>query len=66
MSYEINVSKNGIHYFATHGRSLNGFEEDAIKMAKHFKSVFPESDGYLVTLTEYRTMMGKIEVNEHG
>lgn len=49
MYYEINVSLNGKHYFATAERSLTD-KETAVNMAIHFKFLFPEKDGYLVDL----------------
>jgi len=45
MYYEINVSKNGKHYFATHSRSVTN-EMQARQMLMHFRLVFPECDGY--------------------
>lgn len=38
MEYEINVSRNGRHLFATHHRSLQGWTQDRIKaLAKEFE-----------------------------
>ena len=48
--YEINVSVDGNHLFATATRSLKT-EEKAKKLAKLFKERFPESEGYEVSLT---------------
>lgn len=50
MHYEINVSKNGVHYFATHKRSLD-YKEKAMEMARHFEKVFPEKEGYCIDMT---------------
>lgn len=45
MDYEINVSLNGRHYFATHPRSMRGMTlVNAISMARKFRERFPESD----------------------
>jgi hypothetical protein len=52
MAYEINVSLNGSHYFATHERSLRDSEK-AVAMAQHFQKLFPASAGYEVTLAHY-------------
>jgi hypothetical protein len=51
--YEINVSKNGKHYFATHERSLIN-KETAESVYKDFLTRFPMSEGFLVSIT-YRT-----------
>jgi hypothetical protein len=48
--YEINVAKNGKHYFATHERSLTGTAE-AESALKDFKNRFPESEGFSVTIS---------------
>jgi len=51
--FEINVSKNGKHYFATHERSLTGFAKEAIAMANDFEKRFPSSEGFSIRLTEW-------------
>lgn len=51
--HEINVSKNGKHYFATHERSLTN-KETAESVFKDFLIRFPMSEGFLVSIT-YRT-----------
>jgi penicillin-binding protein-related factor A (putative recombinase) len=50
MGYEINVSKNGKHYFATHERSLP-YTKEAEEAFKDFKVRFPEEEGFNVTIT---------------
>jgi len=46
--YEINVSLNGFHLFATHERSLTN--EDLFEKALTvFKEKFPKSEGYEIT-----------------
>lgn len=57
MFYEINVSLNGHHYFATAERSLTS-KEAAIKLAHQFKIAFPETGCYEVTLYSW-TKTGK-------
>lgn len=48
--YEINVAKNGRHFFATHKRSLT--TEWKMKEALEiFKKKFPESEGYQIIVT---------------
>jgi len=53
MSYEINVSLNGKHFFSTHKRSLT-FGNKANEMAILFLEKFPKKEGYEVTLTEWK------------
>lgn len=50
--YEINVSLNGYHLFATHPRSLKT-EDNANKMVILFKMKFPESQGYKISMTHW-------------
>lgn len=61
MSYEINVSLKGKHYFATSDRSLRS-EDAAVAMAKHFKELFPESEGYQITVRRILTTMQEVTV----
>jgi len=65
MSYEINVSLNGRHYFATHTRSLT-YEPDALALFEHFKKLFPESEGYELTLWKKRTASNMIKTTKKG
>jgi hypothetical protein len=46
--YEINVAKNGRHFFATSERSLN-YRDDYEKVLKVMLEKFPEIEGYSVT-----------------
>ncbi|MCL2797629.1 MAG: hypothetical protein FWD58_06210 [Firmicutes bacterium] len=48
--YEINISKNGTHFFATTPRSLISRRE-AIAAYKVLKEKFLASEGYLLTVT---------------
>lgn len=50
MNYEINVSLNGRHFFATHERSITNSSE-LKKVFKVFVEKFPESDGYKISVT---------------
>jgi hypothetical protein len=55
--YEINVSKDGQHFFATASRSLT----DKRKMEQafeKFKEAFPEEEGYKIRVT-YWEAIGK-------
>lgn len=55
MYYEINVSKNGSHYFATHKRSIS-YERKAITMYNEFLEKFPIQEGYRVSVTKYEEL----------
>ena len=52
MYYEINVSLNGRHYFATNARSITD-SETAIRLSMDIKSRFPAKEGFKVTITYY-------------
>lgn len=51
MNYEINVSLDGRHLFATHERSITHWNS-ADKVYRIFKDKFPESEGYSISITE--------------
>lgn len=51
MRFEINVTLNGVHLFATHPRSLNTpLADKAEQMVKLFREKFPAEEGYNVQL----------------
>lgn len=52
MYYEINVSYNNQHFFATAERSIVN-EEELKRVYKVIKEKFPESDGYRITVTHW-------------
>lgn len=54
--YEINVAKNGKHYFATTLRSCQT-ETQAQILYRDLKEKYPEEEGYTVTV-EYWTEVG--------
>lgn len=63
MYYEINVSLNGTHLFATHKRSLTNRNE-ARKVLRLFLTKFPKDDGYSISISfhpEKSFAVGKIE-----
>ena len=62
MSYEINVSKNGQHYFATAERSITS-EYKAFEEVKHFQSIFPESEGFEIILTKLIRAGQKVDIS---
>lgn len=49
MGYEINVSLNGKHFFATHERSLTNVWE-LERVLNVFKDKFPPEEGYKITI----------------
>jgi len=52
MHYEINVSKDGVHLFATHERSLQE-NEKALALFKEFQFKFPSIEGYKLQMYKY-------------
>ena len=52
---EINVSKDGRHFFATAERSL-ATEKQALAMFELFKVKFPPSEGYELMLSQEETL----------
>jgi len=66
MYFEINISLNGNHLFATHQRSI----ETTDKLIQVFKTLnlkFPESEGYQITTTFYSDsgfVRSRAQVNE--
>lgn len=52
MYYEINVSLNGCHLFATDERSITHIGE-LKALLPIFLQKFPESEGYNITASEY-------------
>lgn len=64
MYYEINVAKNGRHYFATAERSLQS-EEQAKEMYKQFCKLFPKAEGYIISLSQHMRTAKYICTNEN-
>lgn len=52
MYYEINVSQNGKHFFATHARSIPN-KEYADKLMAEFVKRFPFDEGFRVDCTRW-------------
>ena len=63
MYFEINVSKNGLHYFATAERSLTS-EKEARAVAVDMQRRFPPSEGFQVSLTHYECRGKSLTVAE--
>lgn len=52
MYYEINVSLNGTHFFATDKRSIT-CKVKLKKVLPVIKTKFPDNEGYEISVTEY-------------
>ena len=50
MYYEINVSKDGSHFFATSKRSLSTSQKTK-ELTKLFLEKFPEEEGYKISVS---------------
>lgn len=61
MWFEINVSKDGKHYFATHERSITTIAKAAEILAR-FKQAMPEEKGFKYTVTRYTTEGAILEI----
>jgi len=66
MHYEINVSKNGSHLFATAERSLT--TETSLKVVhEKLTEAFPEDEGYNISVTQWHAPQGQgINMEELG
>jgi len=53
MWYEINVSKDGQHYFATHERSITTIDR-AVEIRDRLKLAMPEEEGFEYTITQWQ------------
>ncbi|KEK23862.1 hypothetical protein [Bacillus gaemokensis] len=61
MYYEINVSLKGMHFFATAERSINTpCKLEAV--VNVFREKFPESEGFKISVTEWRKQGKIIEI----
>lgn len=55
MWYEINVSKDGQHYFATDKRSITTLAR-ALDVRELLKKAMPEEEGFEYTITQWNTV----------
>lgn len=55
MGYEINIAKNGSHYFATAERSIGFDKNRCVEIYNDLKSKFPENEGYTISVTLWST-----------
>lgn len=63
MYYEINVSLNGQHFFATNKRSIttkHGLE----KVYNVLKEKFPPSEGYDIMVTKFEVIGKFVDMND--
>lgn len=64
MGYEINISKNGKHHFATADRSF-GYDINKMKeVYRELKSFYTEDKGFKIDVTLYNTVGNKIDMEE--
>ena len=62
---EINVSRNGVHFFATAKRSARTLEQ-AVVLIMEIKKRFPESEGFDVSATEWRALGSEVDIGKKG
>lgn len=65
MYYEINVAHNGRHYFATAEHSLRD-HTTAEEVYNDFLMLFPEEQGYEVSMTRWQKTGYRVEVRKDG
>ena len=53
--YEINVSRNGKHFFATHERSFGLSKQHTKEVYDKLVEAFPKSEGYEIEISRYQT-----------
>ena len=63
MYYEINVSLNGRHFFATAERSVTD-RHKLKEVYNTFKEKFPEEEGYKITVTYWKKYGEYINMEE--
>lgn len=62
MFYEINVSLNGQHFFATDKKSITN-KATMEKMYKVFSEKFPRTEGYEILVSQWETMGKFVDTN---
>ncbi len=53
--YEINVSRNGKHFFATHERSLGLSKKHTREVYDKLVEAFPKNEGYEIEISYWQT-----------
>jgi len=61
MYYDINVSKNGKHYFATDERSATTLDETT-ELVNKFRECFPKEDDYEISVTFWKKIGETVEI----
>lgn len=64
MGYEINISKNGKHYFATADRSLGHDIKKTKQIYQELKSLYPEDKGFKLSVTLWNHVGSNIDMEE--
>lgn len=62
MYYEINVSKNGMHFFATAERSITSFDK-LKEVVQVFNEKFPEEQGYRISVTQWEKLGKSVDLS---
>ena len=65
MHYEINVSKNGAHYFATAERSITTSKK-AKEVYDQLRAAFLEESGYSITISRWQTVGEQLDPKKLG
>ena len=61
--YEINISLNGHHHFATAKRSL-GDQDTLIEVYNQLEKAFPCKDGYKLSVSYLRETSQRVDIKE--
>ena len=64
MGYEINVSHNGTHYFATADRSIGLDIRKAKQIYQELKTLYPEDKGYKLSVSCWSKIGNPIDMEE--
>ena len=59
--YEINVSKDGKHFFATHERSLGLSKRHTKEVYDKLVEAFPANEGYQIEIRKWETVCESIK-----
>ena len=63
MSYEINVSKDGQHYFATSERSITTLNH-ATELVQQFEKIFSEEAGFKISVARVQKNYHEIDLKK--
>lgn len=62
MHYEINVARNGQHFFATAERSITT-RAKLLEVFDEMKRAFPAAKGYTLSVSEQQTVGRQLDIN---